>query len=149
MNRRRIIAAVISMLFFLFLALEIAGNVDLLLTGGENTPHPLRLISRLITSHRALLLFLILTVASALLIFWAMWGRSYLNYRSDMYEVVPGFSIPKPEGQGQYGTAWFLPKNEYDSAFASTRIEAGIQLDDALAKKYEAERGNSPNEESR
>ena len=148
MKKRRYIAAAISMAFLTLASMEISGNVDLLLTGGRCTANPISVTAHLLREPRALKLFLILVIASALLIFWAMYGKSYLNYRSDMYEVVPGFSIPRPEGQGQHGTAWFLPKNEFDHVFASAPTSGVPDLSESLRERYNEE-GRRIKDESR
>ena len=110
---RRYIVAAASFLLSTILTLELAANLDLILIREEGlcTANPVVLLSRAFASGRCLALWLLFDGLGVCGIFWALYGRSYLNYRSDMYEVVPGFEIPMPEGQGQHGTAWWLPKN--------------------------------------
>lgn len=143
--KRRMVTAVIVMLFLTGVSLLMAGNIDLLLTGGKPTPQPMLLLLRLTTSTRALLMFLLFIAASVLFILWSLYGKSYLNYKSDMYEVVPNFKIPMPDGQGQYGTAWWLPKDSYSSAYDVVNTASPIKLSSELTELYERERKEIPN----
>lgn len=40
-----------------------------------------------------------------------------IKYKSDMQHITPDIETPKAEGQGQYGTARWLDKSKYQSAF--------------------------------
>ena len=108
--KKRLIAGGLALLFFLWLSLVISSNFGLLLTGrrADCTLLPVGMLTTLLADSRGSKLFLLLALGSILLVLWMLFGHSYLNYKSDMYEVVPGFSIPRPEGQGQHGTAWFM-----------------------------------------
>lgn len=139
---RRYIVAATSFLLSTILTLELAANFDLILTReqGLYTVNPVALLLRAFASGRCFALWLLLDSLGACGIFWALYGRSYLNYRSDMYEVVPGFEIPKPEGQGQHGTAWWLPKNEYSVVFNAADTGSNIELPAKLTELYREER---------
>lgn len=140
--KRRLIAAGICFFFLLLLSLFFAGNLDLLLTQGRTacTLQPILLLKRILATPRALLLTLLSTAAGLLCILWALFGNSYLNYRSNMYEVVPGFKIPGPTGQGQFGTAWWLDPHQYGKCFAAADAPRELSLSEDLAQYYEQER---------
>jgi hypothetical protein len=140
--KRRLIAGGLALLFFLWLSLVFASNFGLLLTGrrADCTLLPSGMLAALLADPRGVKLFFLLAVGSVLLVLWMLFGRSYLNYKSDMYEVVPGFCIPKPAGQGQHGTAWFMPQKRFADYFASAQAEGSLSLPPELTERYQKER---------
>ena len=141
MNKRRYFAAGVVFLCLSFLMLELAGNVHLLLSAGADsvTLHPLLLARLLLSSRKALMMYLLLLGFATLFVWWGLFGRSYLNYHSKMFEVVPGFEIPVPEGQGQHGTAWWLNQQDFDKHFASIDTSTPVQLPADLQQRYQEE----------
>ena len=73
---------------------------------------------------------------------WALFGRVHVDCRSDEYEVVPGFSVPVPEGQGQHGTAWWMPRRDAGRVFGTARTSGAARLPADLAERYREERGS-------
>lgn len=140
--KKRLIAGGLSLLLFLWLSLVISSNFGLLLTGRRDdcSLRPSGMLAALAADPRGAKLFLLLTLVSILLVLWMLFGNSYLNYKSDMYEVVPGFSIPRPAGQGQHGTAWFMPQKKFADAFASAEVEETLSLPPELTERYQKER---------
>ena len=63
-----------------------------------------------------LLMFIVieLIVASFLLFFT---NNKKNIYYSEQVELTPKIKVPKPVGQGQYGTGWWLNKNDYNKVF--------------------------------
>ena len=63
-----------------------------------------------------LLMFIVieLMVASFLLFFT---NNKKNIYYSEQVELTPKIKVPKPVGQGQYGTGWWLNKNDYNKVF--------------------------------
>lgn len=139
--KKRLFAASLTFLFLLFLCAILVSNFHLFMTQGRQacTLQPTILLKQLF-SPQAGKLFLLFTALSALAVLWALFGQSYLNYRSTMYQVVPGFEIPMPEGQGQYGTAWWMEKKDYGKHFSSTSTAVPVFLSPALAEHYSNER---------
>ena len=139
--KKRWIAAGLTAAFFMWLALAGACNLNLLLTGrrSECTLRIGTLIAAL-ADPREKKLFLLFAIAGMLAVLWMLFGRSYLNYESDLFEVVPGFKIPKPDGQGQHGTAWFMPQKKFDVYFTAAGVEDEIPLTPELVEFYENER---------
>lgn len=44
-------------------------------------------------------------------------------YHSEQVELTPKIKVPKPVGQGQYGTGWWLNKKEYNKVFKCNIID--------------------------
>lgn len=44
-------------------------------------------------------------------------------YHSEKIELTPKIKVPKPVGQGQYGTGWWLDKRDYNKVFKYNTIE--------------------------
>jgi len=140
--KRRIIAASACFLVFLLFSAAAAANLELLLTQGRAacTLQPGLILTQLLRSRRALLMTLLLAAVGLLCVLWALFGNSYLNYRSSMYQVVPGFKIPQPEGQGQFGTAWWLDPHDYGKCFSSVSTPKNLPLTAELTEQYTSER---------
>lgn len=139
--KRRFFFAALSFIFCTILTLEGAANLDLILTHaqGQCTINPAYLFLHALSSRRCLFLWAALDGLGLVGIYWALFGLSHINYRSDMYEVVPGFEEPMPEGQGQHGTAWWLPAKDYGKAFSVTE-SIGNNLPKELEEHYKRER---------
>lgn len=140
--KSRCIAAAFSFVVLAVLMLMLAGNADAILSAehGAATLNPLKLLARALSSRRCLYLWLLLDGLCLLFVYWGLFGKSYLDYHSKMFEVVPGFEIPMPEGQGQHGTAWWLPEKNYEDVFAGVDISSGVDLPEELLEFYKAER---------
>ena len=140
--KRRLLAGSVALLFFLWLSLVFASNFGLIMSG-QRTDCTLRLsgmLPALAADPRNIKLFFLLALGSVMLVLWMLFGNSYLNYKSNMYEVVPGFSIPRPEGQGQHGTAWWISPKKFASCFAVAAAEETLPLPLELKERYEKER---------
>ena len=61
-----------------------------------------------------------LIVASFLLLFT---NNKKNIYHSEQVELTPKIKVPKPVGQGQYGTGWWLDKKDYNKVFKYNTIE--------------------------
>ncbi len=140
--KSRYMAAVFSFVLLTLLTLALAANADAILSGarGAATLNPVSQLARAFSSKRCLYMWLLLDGLGLLGIYWALFGKSYLDYRSKMFEVVPGFEIPMPEGQGQHGTAWWLPKDQYGVAFSAVTTD-DFAISESLMSKYADERG--------
>ena len=139
--KKRIFTAILTFLFLLFLCVILVCNFHLFMTQGRQscTLQPAILLKQLF-SPQCGKLFLLFAALSTLAVLWALFGHSYLNYRSTMYQVVPGFEIPMPEGQGQYGTAWWMEKKDYDKHFSSASTIPPSFLSAELSEHYSNER---------
>ena len=74
------------------------------------------IIETLITNSRVLVIFVVieLIVASFLLFFS---NKSKNIYHSEQIELTPKIKVPKPVGDGQYGTGWWLDKKDFGKVF--------------------------------
>lgn len=66
--------------------------------------------------------YLLYLAVTALLLIWVLVTGSYLNYRSDMQQLTPDIATPCAAGQGQYGTARWLPKEQFGRFFAVWKV---------------------------
>lgn len=66
--------------------------------------------------------YLIFCALTALLIVWILFTGSYLNYRSAMRVVTPEIQTPAAAGQGQFGTARWLPKEQFRQFFGTWKV---------------------------
>lgn len=147
--KRKWLSAGAVLLFFFWLSLVAASNFNLLMTG-RKSECSLR-FSTLITvlgDPRGCRLFWVLALSSIVLVLWMLFGRSHLNYASSMYEVVPGFKIPRPDGQGQHGTAWFMSPKRFEENFSAVEVMK-LPLSPKLLEHYQKERQQCSNEKSK
>ena len=73
-------------------------------------------------NKQVLLMFIVveLMVASFLLFFT---NNKKNIYYSEQVELTPKIKVPKPVGQGQYGTGWWLGKKDYNKVFKCNVID--------------------------
>ncbi|MDO5555719.1 MAG: type IV secretory system conjugative DNA transfer family protein [Clostridia bacterium] len=50
-------------------------------------------------------------------------------YYSEQVELTPKIKVPKPIGQGQYGTGWWLNKKDYSKVFKCNEIDRSTTYD--------------------
>lgn len=81
--------------------------------------------------RRCAAFYLLYSMVLAVSIVWAIVSSGTVRYRSGMYRVTPDIAIPVPAGQGQFGTAWWLPRKNYGQKFAAVEI-GGNELDALL-----------------
>lgn len=92
---------------------------------------------------RKMYLLLLATVALGLI--WVLVSGSSLKYRSDMQQITPDIVTPCADGQGQYGTAKWMPKSKYRTYFTVRRIK-NMNIDDLLeAGRQDKEALNAKN----
>ena len=80
-------------------------------------------IVKTITSNKKVLqMFLIIeTIVISLLLFVTRKTKNI--YYSEQVELTPKIKVPKPIGQGQYGTGWWLNKKDYNKVFSCNVID--------------------------
>lgn len=95
----------------------LSGNFDSLLHINVKS-----IIITIIENKQVLLIFSIieLMVASFLLFFT---NNKKNIYYSEQVELTPKIKVPKPVGQGQYGTGWWLNKKDYSKVFNCNLID--------------------------
>lgn len=79
------------------------------------------IINTLITEKRVLLIFAVLEVmvVTFLLLFT---NKTKNIYHSSTIKLTDKIEVPVPAGDGQYGTAWWLQKKDYDKVFKYNEI---------------------------
>ena len=137
-NKQRYIAAACVTAFCAVAMLGAAVNLERLLLKQPFLFSPARWLAAARASERCMLLWLLLWLLTVLGVIWALWGNEALNIHSKMVELLPGFEVPLPDGQGQHGTAWWLPKKDYARVFDTARI--GVTLTPELREQYMRER---------
>lgn len=113
MKKRFIVALAVFLLCAGLLLPQIAADIHFFFTRdlGSITMNPLEGWAAILSGGKPLQFFLLLAAIVALLLFWAIFTSSYLNYRSGMWVVTPDISTPCADGQGQFGTArWLQPE---------------------------------------
>lgn len=79
-------------------------------------------INTLITEKRVLVIFLILeTLVVTLLLLFSNKRKNI--YHSEKIKLTDKIEVPLPAGDGQYGTAWWLQKKDYDRVFKYNIID--------------------------
>lgn len=74
------------------------------------------IINTLITKKRVFLIFIILEIL--VITFLILFSNKRKNiYHSKKIKLTDKIEIPIPAGDGQYGTAWWLQKKDYDKVF--------------------------------
>lgn len=80
------------------------------------------IVKTIIENKQVLAMFIIIEimVASFLLLFT---NNKKNIYHSEQVELTPKIKVPKPVGQGQYGTGWWLNKKDYNKVFKYNVID--------------------------
>lgn len=80
------------------------------------------IINTIITNPRVLAIFI--TLELIIVSFLLLFSNKRKNiYHSEQIELTPKIKVPKPVGQGQYGTGWYLNKKDYDKIFKCNIID--------------------------
>lgn len=99
------------------------------------TMNPLDGWSAIIASGKPLQFYLLLSAVVALLLAYILFTGSYLKYRSNMQVITPDIVTPCADGQGQFGTARWLTRDEIGRCFGIWRIH---RKDKALVELMKA-----------
>lgn len=134
MKKRLTVAALVLVVAALVVIPVLSLDVHALLSGntGLLTVSPLIGWAAVVSIPQVGKLYLLLVATLALLILWAMVSSSSLKYRSDMQRITPDISTPCADGQGQFGTARWLPKNKYDKCFHAQALAELAGLEELL-----------------
>lgn len=107
----------VSAYFSVSLHLVLSNNFNSLLQINVET-----IVSTIINNQRVLVMFVIIEfmIASFLLLFS---NKNKNIYHSEQVELTPKIKVPKPVGQGQYGTGWWLNKKDFRRVFKCNIID--------------------------
>ncbi len=68
----------------------------------------------------------------------AYYISNFRPYQSDLYEVTPLIKIPKPSGQFQHGSAWWLSEKEKEEKVKTFILDSNDELiDELLSSGYD------------
>lgn len=134
--KRRIITAACLMACLSVLSLLGAYNLDRA-AGGHVSECSWNVLTAFtaLESRKVFFFFLLFLALSALIVGYMLLSRSYIKYKCDMQQVTPDIRTPKPEGQGQYGTARWLDRRRIPEVFTAVRIDEDDPLIQELCDK--------------
>lgn len=127
---------IISTLLFLMGTLNsiyIAAYLDVILSKKVEKLqlfNPMEAMKIIESDKKALGIFLVLELGSVLFTFIYYFTKDNF-YQSELIEITPEIKIPKASGQGQFGTARFMTKNEKKEMFPILDI---VLSDDLMRK---------------
>lgn len=122
MKRRLIAAGVVLMLLWVF-SIPLAYNMDALLARrGGFTWNPIATLPQVLGNKKALEFLLLSMGIELLAIVACLAAGTNISSRTDMQTVTPDIRIPVAAGQGQFGTARFLSRKKYKTAFTEYQM---------------------------
>lgn len=124
LKKRWIIAGAVLLICAAALLPQLAADTHLLLLRepGSVTLHPAVGWRVILADSRALKLYVLYVLVTAVVLLWTLVGGNYLRYRSDTQRITPEIVTPCPAGQGQYGTARWLTKEKLGRCFGVWRV---------------------------
>lgn len=84
----------------------------------ELTYHPMDGWSAVLHGGKPLQFYLLLAGLLAVLMLAVLLAGNYLDYQSGTVRVTPDITTPAPAGQGQFGTAKWLPEAKISGSFS-------------------------------
>lgn len=91
-------------------------------------------ISKILNDKQSFMLFIIFTGLCFLLFVILQLNNSSENYNARLYQVTPNISIPRPCGQYQYGSAWWMSKKDFQQIYKKNTIDRNSPLFSMLIK---------------
>lgn len=125
MKINRKVLIVIAIAFSIFISAYFSTMLFYLLT--NNTDNMLKtniatIYTTITTNEKVLQMFsMIEIIVISLLLFVTRKTKNI--YYSEQVELTPKIKVPKPIGQGQYGTGWWLNKKDYSKVFKCNEID--------------------------
>lgn len=87
------------------------------------------IIQTIVNNKPVLIIFIISEVIVASFLLFISNNKKNI-YHSEQVELTPKIKVPKPVGQGQYGTGWWLNKKYYEKVFACNEIDRNDDYQD-------------------
>lgn len=139
--KKRITAAALALLLFTLLSMIGAYNLHCLLARQTElcSLSPAAMLAAF-SIPKVRLFFFLLLASSALAVGYMVFSSSYLKYKSDMQHITPDICTPCAEGQGQYGTAQWLPATRLPNVFSVACINENDPLIACLLQEGARER---------
>ncbi len=121
--RRRILTALCVLPILLALSALLACNLHRVLSGESGFIwKPQEVLAMLTTVKNVRLFFLAFAACSLLLLVACLVSGGNVRYRNSTVQIVPGLAIPVAAGNGEYGTACFMPKRMLRKVFAQRKL---------------------------
>lgn len=121
--KRRIIAGIIVLVVLWIAAVPIAYDLDALLSQRyDYVWNPIWAFLLVLRNDKALKMLLLLLGVMTLAVIACLTAGSNVTVRTGMQQITPDISIPKADGQGQFGTARFLSKKKYEKTFTAYKL---------------------------
>ena len=140
---RRIIVAVSAGIVWAIALLLAVANFDQRMTGdGSQVIVSLRRAVQVIhVSERASQLWALLFLLGVTGLVWLLFGGIGLGFAySNTKKIAPGIRIPVSAGQGQHGTAHFLPRWKFSQVWSCARIDLHDEGMEKLLEQAESEK---------
>ena len=83
---------------------------------------PQRCLEILQGNKDARTLFFCSLALTALAVWMMVFSGGKSDYRAELYSVTPDIRIPKPLGQYQHGSAWFMSGKEFEEMYPRVTI---------------------------
>lgn len=104
-----------SIIASIFIDIVLSNDIDFFINGNFNLTN---IISRFFENKKVLQLFALCEAGELLIIAYiVMQQKTKRSNVAELVEVAKGIKIPKSAGEGQYGTARFMKKEEIDQVF--------------------------------
>lgn len=123
--KRRVAAAVVSLLLFSCLALVSGYNLHQLLSQQYLFSWRMLVCLRALVVPAVRTWFFLLETVALLAMIWVMFGREHIGNNSKMIHVCQRIYTPAPDGHGEYGTACWMSEHEKSQAFTAVHIDRG------------------------
>ncbi len=124
MKKRWFIVVVLFLCISGLLLPQLAADVHFFLSKeyGSVVINPILGWQTIMAGGKPLKMYVMLMLLTALLLLWILVSSTYLNYRSKMINVTPDIKTPCADGQGQFGTARWLPEDKFARFFGTWRV---------------------------
>lgn len=80
------------------------------------------IIETIINNKIVLIMFVVIELVIAFFLLFLSKNKKNIYY-SEQVELTPKIKVPKPVGQGQYGTGWWLNKKDFGRVFKCNIID--------------------------
>lgn len=80
------------------------------------------IIETIVNNQIVLIMFVVIELVIACFLLFLSKNKKNIYY-SEQVELTPKIKVPKPVGQGQYGTGWWLNKKDFGRVFKCNIID--------------------------
>lgn len=124
------------------LALYGSASAHCYLTEGATYPVPdgfadFAKMTAYVFDGKAKLFFCLFEVAAVTFIGFVFYSQHLQNLKNDMRRITPNIATPVPAGNGEHGTADWLPQSEYKSNFGCQALPSARRVKRYLKRREE------------